>query len=127
MFSTFASTNDPLDYHMIWHQRAVLEAVGTFSSDDLHILDMGLVSQLLCLGQCHWAIYVVLHIPHHKDYPYLQAMLIREILFQYCEDWSSDDSQRQFIQDLGVPSAWMHEALVSRSVSFKSVHSFSLA
>lgn len=111
MFSAFASTNDPLDYHMIWHQRAVLEAVGTFSSDDLHVLDMGLVSQLLCLGQCHWAIYVVLHIPYHKDYPYLQAMLIREILFQYCEDWSSDDSQRQFIQDLGVPSAWLHEAL----------------
>ncbi|KAL3511954.1 hypothetical protein ACH5RR_024671 [Cinchona calisaya] len=113
MFSAFASTNDPLDYHMIWHQRSVLEAVGTFSSDELHVLDMGLVSQLLCLGQCHWAIYVVLHIPYHKDYPYLQAMLVREILFQYCEDWSTEDSQRQFIEDLGIPSAWLHEALAT--------------
>uniref|UniRef100_A0A5B7AC85 Putative nuclear pore complex protein NUP96 isoform X1 n=1 Tax=Davidia involucrata TaxID=16924 RepID=A0A5B7AC85_DAVIN len=111
MFSAFASTHDPLDYHMIWHQRSVLEAVGTFSSNDLQVLDMGLVSQLLCLGQCHWAIYVVLHMPHREDFPYLQATLIREILFQYCEAWSKQESQCQFIEDLGVPSAWLHEAM----------------
>ncbi|XP_057480539.1 nuclear pore complex protein NUP96 [Actinidia eriantha] len=111
MFSTYASTYDPLDYHMIWHQRTVLEAAGTFTSNDLHVLDMGLVSQLLCLGQCHWAIYVVLHMPHRDDFPYLQATLIREILFQYCEAWSTQELQRQFIEDLGVPSAWLHEAM----------------
>ncbi|KAM2425270.1 hypothetical protein ACFX1W_022730 [Malus domestica] len=53
MFSAFSSTHDPLDYHMIWHQRAVLEAVGAISSKDLHVLDMRFFSQLLCLGQCH--------------------------------------------------------------------------
>ncbi|CAI9754140.1 unnamed protein product [Fraxinus pennsylvanica] len=111
MFSSFASTNDPLDCHMIWHQRAVLEAIGTFSSNDLHVLDMGFVSQLLCLGKCHWAIYVVLHIPHRENYPYLQATVIREILFQYCEVWSTDVLQQQFIEKLGIPSAWLHEAL----------------
>ncbi|KVH90316.1 hypothetical protein Ccrd_007693 [Cynara cardunculus var. scolymus] len=111
MFSAFASTHDPLDHHMIWHQRAVLEAVGTFSSDDLHVLDMGLVSQLLCLGHCHWAIYIVLHMPYRDDYPYLQARVIREILFRYCETWSAQEKQRQFIEELGVPSAWLHEAL----------------
>ncbi|XP_076904815.1 nuclear pore complex protein NUP96-like [Bidens hawaiensis] len=111
MFSAFASTHDPLDHHMIWHQRAVLEAVGTFSCDDLHVLDMGYVSQLLNLGHCHWAIYVVLHMLHRDDYPYLQASVIREILFQYCETWSGQESQRQFIVELGVPSAWLHEAL----------------
>ncbi|XP_022849973.1 nuclear pore complex protein NUP96 [Olea europaea var. sylvestris] len=111
MFSAFASTNDPLDYHMIWHQCAVLEAIGTFSSNDLHVLDMGFVSQLLCLGKCHWAIYVVLHMPHREDYPYLQATVIREILFQYCEVWSTNVLQRQFIEKLGIPLAWLHEAL----------------
>ncbi|XAR50491.1 hypothetical protein NMG60_11004833 [Bertholletia excelsa] len=111
MFSAYASSYDPLDYHMIWHQRAVLEAVGVFSSNDLHVLDMAFVSQLLCLGQCHWAIYVVLHMPHRDDFPHLQIMLIREILFQYCEAWSEQEIQRQFIQDLGVPSAWLHEAM----------------
>ncbi|KAJ8755418.1 hypothetical protein K2173_019216 [Erythroxylum novogranatense] len=111
MFSAFSSTNDPLDYHMIWHQRAVLEAVGIFSSNDLQVLDMGLVSQLLSVGQCHWAIYVVLHMPYCDNYPHLHATLIREILFQYCETWNTDQSQRDFINELGVPSAWLHEAL----------------
>ncbi|CAH9069669.1 unnamed protein product [Cuscuta europaea] len=111
MFSAFASTNDPLDYHMIWHQRAVLEAVGVVNSNDLHVLDMGLISQLLCLGQCHWAIYVALHMPYRDDFPYLHANVIREILFQYCEAWSSKDSQRELIEDLGIPSPWIHEAL----------------
>lgn len=111
MFNTFSSTHDPLDYHMIWHQRAILEAVGVIHSNDLQALDMGLVSQLLCQEQCHWAIYVALHMPYHDDYPYLQATLIREILFQYCESWSSQESQRQFIEDLGVPSQWLHEAM----------------
>ncbi|CAA0816435.1 Nuclear pore complex protein NUP96 [Striga hermonthica] len=111
MFSAFASTNDPLDYHMIWHQRSVLEAIGTFSSNDLHVLDMAYVSQLLCLGQCHWAIYVVLHMPHREDYPYLQTTVIREILLQYCEVWSTQDSQWEIIENLGIPSAWLHEAL----------------
>ncbi|XP_010537895.1 PREDICTED: nuclear pore complex protein NUP96 [Tarenaya hassleriana] len=111
MFSAFSSTDDPLDYHMIWHQRGVLEAVGAFTSNDLQAIDMGFVTQLLSQGLCHWAIYVVLHMPHHEDYPFLQVNVIREILFQFCETWSSDESQRQFIKDLGVPSEWMHEAL----------------
>ncbi|KAL5984171.1 hypothetical protein ACLOJK_018275 [Asimina triloba] len=115
MFSAFSSTHDALDYHMIWHQRAVLEAVGAFSSDDLHLLDMSLVSQLLSVGLCHWAIYVVLHMPYCEDFPYLHANIIREILFQYCESWSRHEMQRQFIEDLGIPSAWMHEALAIHS------------
>jgi nuclear pore complex protein Nup98-Nup96 len=112
MFSAFSSSPDPLDYHMIWHQREVLEAMGVINSNDLHILDMGFVSQLLCLGKVHWAIYVALHLPHREDYPYLHVNLIREILFQYCETWSSDESQYRFIEDLGIPKEWMHEALV---------------
>ncbi|RWR82966.1 nuclear pore complex protein NUP96 [Cinnamomum micranthum f. kanehirae] len=30
---------------------------------------------------------------------------------EYCESWSTQELQRQFIEDLGIPSAWMHEAL----------------
>ncbi|CAN8233511.1 unnamed protein product [Cochlearia groenlandica] len=111
MFSAFSSTDDPLDYHMIWHHRGILEAVGAFTSDDLQALDMGFVSQLLSQGLCHWAIYVVLHIPYRKDHPYLHVLVIREILFQFCETWSTVELQQQFIEDLGIPSEWMHEAL----------------
>lgn len=111
MFSAFSSTHDPLDHHMIWHQRAILEAIGAFSSNDLQVLDMSLVSQLLCLGQCHWAIYVVVHMSYNDNSPHIQANLIKEILLQYCETWSTQEIQRQFIEDLGIPSEWMHEAL----------------
>lgn len=110
MFSAFSSTHDPLDYHMIWHQRAILEAIGAFNSNDLHVLDMSFVSQLLCLGQCHWAIYVVMHMPRHEEFPHIHANAIREILMQYCETWSEHEIQRQFIEDLGIPSTWLHEA-----------------
>ncbi|CAA6665046.1 unnamed protein product [Spirodela intermedia] len=89
MFSAFSSTPDPLDYHMIWHYRAVLEAIGTFTSSDLHLLDLSLVSQLLSLGLCHWAIYVALHMSHSEDFPHVQASLVREILFRYCETWNT--------------------------------------
>uniref|UniRef100_A0A803LHV1 Nuclear pore complex protein NUP96 C-terminal domain-containing protein n=1 Tax=Chenopodium quinoa TaxID=63459 RepID=A0A803LHV1_CHEQI len=111
MFNAFASTNDPLDYHMIWHQRGILEEIGAFSYSDLHILDMAYVSQLLCLGKCRWAIHVVLHMPYCEDFPYLHSTVIREILFQYCDTWSSQEEQRQFIEELGIPSQWLHEAM----------------
>lgn len=111
MFSAFSSSFDPLDYHFIWHQRSILEAVGAFSSNDLHLLDLSFVYQLLCLGRCHWAIYVILHMPYLDDAPYIHEKLIREVLSQYCESWSRDDAQRQYIVELGVPEEWMHEAL----------------
>ncbi|XP_006649480.1 nuclear pore complex protein NUP96 [Oryza brachyantha] len=111
MFSAFSSSYDPLDYHMIWHQRSILEAIGAFSSDDLHVLDLSFVYQLLCLGKCHWAIYIILHMPHLDDAPYIHEKLIREILSQYCESWSKDETQRDYIAELGVPAEWMHEAL----------------
>ncbi|ERM94289.1 hypothetical protein AMTR_s00010p00231330 [Amborella trichopoda] len=111
IFSSFSSTYDALDYHMIWHQRSVLEAIGAFDYKDFYVVDMSFVSQLLCLGQCHLAIYVVLHMPQHDDHPHLHASIIREILFQYCEAWSSHEMQRKFIEDFGIPSAGMHEAL----------------
>jgi nuclear pore complex protein Nup98-Nup96 len=71
IFSAFSSSYDPLDYHMIWHQLSILEAVGAFNSDDLHWLDLSFVYQLLCLGKCHWAIYVILHMPYLDDAPYI--------------------------------------------------------
>ncbi|CAN6321288.1 unnamed protein product [Urochloa humidicola] len=111
MFSAFSSSYDPLDYHMIWHQRSILEAIGAFSSNDLHLLDLSFVYQLLCLGKCHWAIYVILHMPYLDDAPYIHEKLIREVLSQYCESWSKDDAQKQYILELGIPEEWMHEAL----------------
>ena len=112
MFSAFSSSPDPLDYHMIWHYKAILEAIGTFNAENFHLLDLSFASQLLSLGLYHWAIYVVLHMPYNEDFPQLQVNFIKEILFRYCEAWNAKAVQKQFILDLGVPSSWMDEALV---------------
>ncbi|PWZ58260.1 Nuclear pore complex protein NUP96 [Zea mays] len=128
MFSAFSSSFDPLDYHFIWHQRSILEVVGAFSSNDLHLLDLSFVYQLLCLGRCHWAIYVILHMPYLEDAPYIHEKLIREVLSQYCESWSRDDAQRQYIVELGIPEEWMHEALeVWRITSALENHKYEIA
>lgn len=111
MFTSFSSTYDALDYHMTWHQQSILQAIGLLDSKELHVLYMSFVSQLLCVGECHWAIYVVLHMPPTPDYPMLHEKVIKEILCQYCETWSSVETQKQFIEELGIPSEWMHEAL----------------
>jgi hypothetical protein len=39
--------------------------------------------------------------------------VVKEILNQYCETWSSSEAQQQFLEyDLRIPSEWLHEALV---------------
>jgi nuclear pore complex protein Nup98-Nup96 len=112
MLSALSSSHDPLDHNMIWHQRSVLEAIGAVESTDLHLLDMSFVFQLLGLGLCHWAIYVVMHMPFVASAPYLHEKVIREVLLQHVELWSKDEVQRKFLEEHGVPSEWMHESLV---------------
>ena len=50
----------------------------------------------------------------------LFVKVVKEILNQYCETWSTSDSQQQFLKDdLGIPLEWLHEALVSQK---KNLH-----
>ncbi|KAM1833219.1 hypothetical protein ACFX13_023065 [Malus domestica] len=49
--------------------------------------------------------------PQSEHFPYVHSNLIWEILFQYCESWSSQESQCQAIVNLGIPKAWLHEAM----------------
>jgi len=51
-----------------------------------------------------------LHMPRHEEFSHIHANVIREILMQYCETWNEHEIQRQFIEDLGIPSTWLHEA-----------------
>eukprot|EP00252_Welwitschia_mirabilis_P018640 TRINITY_DN4144_c0_g1_i1.p1 TRINITY_DN4144_c0_g1~~TRINITY_DN4144_c0_g1_i1.p1 ORF type:complete len:1049 (-),score=219.23 TRINITY_DN4144_c0_g1_i1:149-3295(-) len=111
MFTSFSFTYDALDYHMAWHQQSILQAISALDSKDLHIVYMSFVSQLLCVGECHWAIYVVLHMPPSTSCPLLHEKVIKEILFQYCEKWNASETQKQFLKELSIPMEWMHEAL----------------
>lgn len=49
---------------------------------------------------------------YHEEFPHVHVNFSKEILLQYCESWIKRDIQRQFLEDLGIPSAWMREALV---------------
>lgn len=112
MFSSFSSTYDPLDHRMAWLQHGLLESIEVLVPIQLHVLDMNFVSQLLSVGECHWAIYVALHMPPNLDYPGLHEKVIKEILNQYCEVWSTSELQQTFIEkELGIPAEWLHEAL----------------
>eukprot|EP00249_Psilotum_nudum_P020782 c27844_g1_i2 orf=809-3991(-) len=112
MLSSFSSTYDALDHRLAWLLRGFLQAIGVLCPLQLHVLDMNFVSQLLSIGLCHWAIYAVLHMPPSHEYPGLHEIVIREILNQYCEVWSTKELQQSFLEnDLGIPSEWLHEAL----------------
>lgn len=112
MFSSFSSTYDPLDHRMAWLQHGLLESIQVLAPTQLHVLDMNFVSQLLSVGECHWAIYVSLHMPPNPEYPSLHEKVVKEILNQYCEVWSTNELQQEFIEnELGVPAEWLHEAL----------------
>ncbi|KAH7291247.1 hypothetical protein KP509_29G008200 [Ceratopteris richardii] len=123
MFSSFSSTYDPLDHRMAWLQRGLLESIEAFAPAQMHILDMNFVAQLLSIGECHWAIYVALHMPPSVDYPGLHEKVVKEILNQYCEVFSTNELQQIFIaKELGVPEEWLHEALGMYWQYFGDVH-----
>ncbi|KAE8662927.1 putative kinase [Hibiscus syriacus] len=66
-------------------ERAILEAVDAFNSNDLQALDMGLISQLLCQEQCHWTIYAV-YFNYHEDLPRALEHILE------CENWQKAHS-----------------------------------
>lgn len=112
MLSASASTFDRLDHRLAWHQQGILHAIRMLEGEQLHDVHMNFASQLLSVGLCHWAVYVVLHMPKSEQHPGLHEKVVKEILNQYCETWSSSETQQQFLEeDLGVPTEWLHEAL----------------
>jgi len=49
--------------------------------------------------------------------------VVKEILNQYCEIWSSSEAQQHFVEDdLGIPSEWLHEALVRLLLGSLALH-----
>ncbi|BBN00670.1 nuclear pore complex protein Nup98-Nup96 [Marchantia polymorpha subsp. ruderalis] len=111
MLSSASTTFDRLDHRLAWHQQGFLEAVHALEPLELHELHMNFAAQLLAAGVCHWAIYVVLHIPANPEFPGLHEKVIKEILCQYCESWSNSSVQQTFLeQELGIPAEWLHGA-----------------
>lgn len=113
LLSSGSSTFDRLDHRLAWHQQGVLQAVGALSLTAVHALHMNFVGQLLAVGLCHWAIYVVLHMPSTSQFNHMHESVVRDILLRYCEIWSSSELQMHFLVDeLHLPLQWLHEAQV---------------
>jgi nuclear pore complex protein Nup98-Nup96 len=112
MLSASASTFDRLDQKLAWHQQGILHAIRMLEAEQLHEVHMNFASQLLSVGLCHWAVYVILHMPSSPQHPRLHEKAVKEILNQYCEIWSSSETQQRFLEeDLSIPTEWIHEAL----------------
>eukprot|EP00897_Mesotaenium_endlicherianum_P008841 jgi/Mesen1/7986/ME000425S07193 len=111
MLRTSSSTHDWLDARLGWHLHQLLLAIGLLPVGGLYALHMDFAAQLLAAGQCHLAIYVILHMPPSPAHPGLREKAVREILELYCDTWASSEEQRTFLEaDLGVPSALLHAA-----------------
>eukprot|EP00850_Spirogloea_muscicola_P003561 SM000014S00349 [mRNA] locus=s14:832041:845743:- [translate_table: standard] len=110
MLRSASYTSDQLDNALAWEVHAALQAIGAQSGEHLNGLHMGLADQLLAIGQCHWAIYVILHMPRSENFPYLHERAVETILTQYVEDWTNSEEQREALLDLHLPSPWMHSA-----------------
>lgn len=69
MLSASASTFDRLDQKLAWHQQGILHAIRMLEAEQLHEVHMNFASQLLSVGLCHWAVYVILHMPSSPQHP----------------------------------------------------------
>ena len=69
MLAASASTFDRLDHKLAWHQQGILHAIQMLEGEQLHEVHMSFASQLLSAGLCHWATYVILHMPSSPQRP----------------------------------------------------------
>lgn len=77
MLSASASTFDRLDHKLAWHQQGILHAIQMLEAEQLHEVHMNFASQLLSAGLCHWAVYVILHVPPSPQHPGLHEKVRR--------------------------------------------------
>jgi hypothetical protein len=84
MFSAFSSSCDPLDYHMIRHQRSILEAIGAFSSNDLHFARFESCLSITFVLGCVIELSMLFYTCHISMTPHtIHVKLIREVLPQW--------------------------------------------
>lgn len=84
MLSSSSSTFDRLDHRLAWHQQGLLHAIGVLETQQLTSLHMNFVSQLLSVGLCHWALYVVLHMPWSSEHPGLHEKVSCASQVRFC-------------------------------------------
>ncbi|CAN0253560.1 unnamed protein product [Ectocarpus fasciculatus] len=116
-----AVTPDVMDYRHSWHLMNVVEALGVAEVQDrakAAAVTEGLRFQLVSVGLWEWAVYVALTAEGDPD---RRAATARELVLRHGyrvlgAPVNSPDAERgRFLEDLGIPRAWLHEAAAVRA------------
>lgn len=134
--STFSSTLNPLgytqnphDYSLSFHLAALISAMGCSkpltSEDEYNLLD-GFATQLLSRGYWYWSVYVTLFLLDSSRSGSLSWRIksAKELVLRNYN--RMDDTARQFLESLSVPSQWFEEALAYRCAMSGDTHGYLL-
>ena len=87
------------------------QATGVLPQGQLPALSMDFAAQLLSAGQCHLAVYVMLHLAtsaEHSEREREVERAIRKVLDLYCPLWVEGGEQRAFMEGyLKIPPHWL--------------------
>ncbi|CAM9787526.1 unnamed protein product [Ectocarpus sp. 4 AP-2014] len=116
-----AVTPDVMDYRHSWHLMNVVEALGVAEVQDrakAAAVTEGLRFQLVTVGLWEWAVYVALTAEGDPD---RRAATARELVLRHgygvlgAPVNSLDAERGLFLENLGIPGAWLHEAAAVRA------------
>lgn len=111
-----AVTPDVMDYRHSWHLLSVVEALGVAKVPDrakAAAVAEGLRFQLVSAGLWEWAVYVTLTAEGDPD---RRESTARELVLRHgygllgAPFKSADEARYDLLKDIGVPTAWLHEA-----------------
>ncbi|XP_014858981.1 PREDICTED: nuclear pore complex protein Nup98-Nup96 [Poecilia mexicana] len=105
-----------LDYRLSWHLWGVLQALRYthLAAPRQGLVHAAYAAQLESAGLWHLAIFILLHLPDHRQ----RERAVRELLALHCPLLETEESARRerFLTDrLLVPESWIHEAKAVRA------------
>lgn len=116
-------TSDPMDFRLSWLLLQSLKSLGynhcpDYSECQIHT---SFASQLENYGLWHWAVFVLLHIPHQEKRELsVQAILYRYIKLAQDEDYVKKETF--IVEQLGVPMKWIYWAKAVRAGAMGKYH-----
>ncbi|XP_077448682.1 nuclear pore complex protein Nup98-Nup96 isoform X1 [Stigmatopora argus] len=116
LLEPLSATWDRLDFRLSWHLWGVLQALhySHLSAARQALLHTSYAAQLESGGLWHLAIFILLHIPDHRQ----RERAVRAVLMLHCAPQETEESLRRerfLTERLLVPEEWIHEAKSTRA------------
>jgi len=114
-------TDDPNNFSLSFHLTSCITSIyasPSLSPEEEHTLLDGYAFQLQSLGLWEWAVYVFLCVLSDTTHATSMWRIERAkslVLQNYFDDDNVNAKKRQFLEKLGLPSAWFEEASCYRS------------